>query len=107
MLDLPPAIAAYFTLAPDADTTALGAIFAADARVHDEARDHAGLEEIRAWRIDAHTKTPFVARPLAVQERGGTLVVSVEVSGSFPNSPLMLDHTFAMADGRIASLDIR
>lgn len=107
MLDLPPAVAAYFDAAPDADTQTLSEIFTADAHVHDEAHDYNGLEEIKAWRVGTHAKTPFVARPLGLQDRDDALVVHVEISGAFPNSPVMLDHKFALVEGRIASLDIR
>jgi hypothetical protein len=106
MPHLPPAIAAYFAAAPDADTATLGNIFTADAHVHDERHDHDGIDAIRAWRIDAATKTPFTARPLEPIDADGMIVVPVEVSGAFPNSPLLLDHRFTLADGRIASLII-
>lgn len=107
MLDLPPEIAAYFSAPHDADTAQLASVFATDAHVHDESNDYRGLDAIRAWRIDTHAKTPFTVRPVSVQERGGKHVVAAEVSGAFPGSPVMLDHSFTLADGRIAALDIR
>lgn len=107
MVDLPPVIAAYFETPHDADVGQLTRLFAADARVHDEHNDYRGLDAVRAWRVDTHTKTPFTVRPVSVQERGGKHVVAAEVSGAFPGSPVMLDHSFTLADGRIAALEIR
>lgn len=107
MLKLPPAIMAYFQSDYDADADKLSAFFSADAHVHDEEHDHTGIDAIRAWRIDTFTKTPFTTRPLEAKDRDGALVVHVEVSGAFANSPIILDHTFTLADGRISSLDIR
>ena len=107
MPELPPALAAYFSAAHDADTAALEKIFTADAHVHDESHDHDGIEAIRAWRIDTYAKTAFTTRPLELVEGDGRRVVSVEVTGSVPGSPVTLTHTFTLVDGCIASLDIR
>lgn len=104
---LPPAIAAYFGSAPAADINALRTFFSTDAHVHDEAQEYDGLDAIRAWRMDTYARTPFTARPLDLYDRDGALVVRVEVSGSFPNSPIILDHSFTLVNGRISSLDIR
>ena len=107
MPELPPAIAAYFNAAPDADAVALGKVFTTDAHVHDEGHDYDGIHAIRVWRIDTAAKTPFTARPLEFDDHDGRLVVSVGVTGTFPGSPITLAHTFTPVDGRIASLDIR
>ncbi|OCC25425.1 hypothetical protein MB02_01890 [Croceicoccus estronivorus] len=107
MPDLPPAIAAYYAADHSASPEALGAFFAADAHVHDERHDHVGLDAISTWRRDTYARTPYTARPLEMFERDGAIVVRAEVSGSFPNSPIILDHTFTLIDGLIASLDIR
>jgi SnoaL-like domain len=107
MLDLPPVIAAYFETPHDADVEQLARLFAADAHVHDEHNDYRGLDAIRAWRVDTHAKTPFTVRPVSLREQDGKHVVAAEVSGAFPGSPVMLDHSFTLADGRIAALDIR
>jgi hypothetical protein len=107
MPDFPPAIAAYFSASPDADIATLQEIFAPGAHVHDESHDYHGVDAIRAWRVDTYAKTPFTAHPLEMADRDGTIVVAVEVAGAFPGSPVMLAHSFTLADGRIASLDIR
>ncbi len=106
MPDLPEPVAAYFSSDTAADLKALGAIFTPDAIVKDEARTHRGLAAIRTWRIDTMARTPFTARPLRVEERKGRVVVPTEVSGSFPGSPLTLEHRFTLRDGRISALEI-
>ena len=107
MPELPPAIAAYFDAAPDGDAVALGKVFTSDAHVHDESHDYDGIDAIQAWRIDTDAKTPSTARPLELVDHDGRLVVSVEVTGTFPGSPITLTHTFTLVDARVASLDIR
>lgn len=103
---LPPAIAAYFAAQQSDDIAAFEACFAPDAVVHDERRDHRGIAAITAWHIETSTRTPFTARPLSLSESGGKFVVAAEVSGAFPGSPVVLDHLFTLADGRIVALEI-
>ena len=102
----PDPVAAYFALAPEAETSDLAIVFAADAVVQDERREHRGLAAIRDWRVDTMTRTPFMARPMAVDEQNGTLVVPAEVTGAFPGSPLTLVHRFTLRDDLIAALEI-
>lgn len=106
MPSLPPVIAAYFEVAPNADVAALNAVFAPDAHVHDEKNDYHGLDAIRNWRVSTFAATPFVVRPVDLTETDGAFVVRAEVSGAFPGSPVLLDHRFTLHEGRIASLNI-
>lgn len=107
MPKLPPVIAAYFQTEPGADIAALGDIFAVDAHVHDEKNDYHGLEAIRDWRVTTFAATPFVVSPIDLSEKDEAVVVRAEVSGAFPGSPVLLDHSFTLRDGRISALDIR
>lgn len=106
MPNLPQAIADFYESEKSTDAAILTACFAADARVHDESHEHLGHAEIAAWRIETQAKTPFSSRPIDVREDDAIFRVSAEVSGSFPNSPIMLEHCFKLVDGRIVDLDI-
>ena len=106
MPDLPPAVAAYFAAEASTGAAALEACFAADAEVHDEARDHRGLAAITAWRRATQAATPFTTRVLDWHESDGRIVVATEVSGRFPSSPIRLRQAFTLGQGRIAALDI-
>ncbi len=106
MQELPSAIAAYFASEKSTDADALSACYSDDAIVHDEKREYCGIDAITAWRLDTQARTPFTTRPLELKERDGRFVVATEVSGAFPNSPVMLDHAFTLANGRITALDI-
>lgn len=107
MLSLPAPAAIYFELAPDAEETDLADAFASDAIVRDEHKEHRGIGAIRDWRVDTMARTPFRARPLSVEQRDGIFVIPAEVTGSFPGSPLILDHFFRIRDGKIATLEIK
>ncbi len=107
MTDLPPAIAAFFATEASTEAAALGACFAADAEVHDAARDHRGRAAIIAWRLATQAATPFATRVLDWHEEAGRILVAAEVAGRFPNSPVRLRQAFTLDRGLIAALDIR
>jgi hypothetical protein len=102
-LDLPPAIATYFTAGNGA---ALAAAFSADAVVQDEGREMRGHDAILTWRRETTAKYQPRFVPLATTEQDGTIIVTAEVSGTFPGSPVKLDFTFTLHDGKIATLEI-
>lgn len=103
---LPQSIADFYQSEKSNDLAILTACFNADARVHDERHEYLGHAQIAAWRIDTQAKTPFTSKALELREEDGTFLVSTEVSGSFPNSPITLEHRFTLVDGLIADLDI-
>lgn len=103
---LPPAIADFFATENGKDPASLTACFSPDAVVHDESNEYRGSDAIAAWRLDTQAKTPFTSRPLNLRDDDDTFLVSAEVSGSFPNSPIILEHRFRLVDGCIAALDI-
>jgi len=48
-----------------------------------------------------HTVTP-----VAIAERAGKTVVTTEMAGNFPGSPITVDFVFQIKGDRIASLEI-
>jgi len=106
-LDLPQPIAAFFAAENGNDPEALSLCFAADGVVQDEGRTLQGTTAIRQWMTEAKQKYQHTVEPLSVAEREGKTVVVARVTGQFPNSPLNLQHIFGLADGGIASLEIR
>ena len=106
-LDLPQPIADYFTAEDNNDVDGLSRCFAADAVVRDEGRSIAGPAAIKAWMAEAKRKYQHRTRPVDMVTREGAIVVSAQVSGNFPNSPVTLEHTFRVAGEKITSLEIR
>lgn len=107
MLNLPDAIADFYQSEQSTDPAELSACFAADALVHDENNCYRGTEAITRWRRETQLKTPFSSKPLSVQISGSDYLVSAEISGSFPGSPVILEHRFTLVNDTIAALDIR
>ena len=95
----------YFELATRADSEPYFDLFAPDAVVEDEGREHHGIDAIRRWR----TEVPQVHYDvLSVVESGAGSTTTAQISGDFPGSPVNLSYWFELApDGRIAVLRIR
>jgi ketosteroid isomerase-like protein len=83
MIELPEPIRRYFDGSNAHDPDACAACFADDAIVRDERQEHRGVGAVREWMRDAITRY-----------------------GNFPGSPIVLRHSFVVAGGKIARLEI-
>ena len=109
-LNLPEPVANYVravnTGAADEFTTS----FADDAVVVDVSRELRGLDAITHWAsadiFGAHVHFDV----LDVTERQGRTVVTVKIDGTFDRTglpdPLVMNHEFKLAEGKIAELRI-
>jgi hypothetical protein len=107
MPKLPGPVANYLAAEKAKDADKLALCFADDALVHDEGRDYRGRDAIRAWKREADAKYTFVLEPLNATVKENRVILRARLTGNFPGSPVELDHTFALADHKIALLDIR
>jgi hypothetical protein len=104
-LTLPEPIAAYFT-ADQQDGRAVARCFTPNGRVLDEKKIHTGPAEIEAWKDASSASYTYVAQPRKVETLDRTCIVTSDVSGDFPGSPVELRYTFVLERGKIASLEI-
>ena len=100
-------VSAFFEAERTQDLEGLARCFSEHAIVRDEGRTINGPDAIKRWMKEAKAKYKHTVEPLAVSQRDGFTVVTARVAGKFPNSPLELQHVFAVDGGRIASLEIR
>lgn len=105
-MNLASAIHTYFAAQAPQDGEAFASAFAPDAIVHDEAQQHRGPVEIRAWWIAAKAKYRHSAEPLDMAQAAGKTVVRARVSGDFPGSPAVLTFTFGLTGEKITDLEI-
>jgi ketosteroid isomerase-like protein len=105
-ISLPPIIQSYVDASNAYDVKSILACFADDAVVRDENATHRGRVDIERWVTETIDKYKFRFKPLSTEHRSNETVVSVEVSGSFPGSPVMLDYHFTVANDKISSLII-
>ena len=104
--DLTPLVSTYFETRNAHDGAATAALFTENGRVHDERNDHRGRAAIRAWAEETSGKYRMTQTPRAAREEDGATVVTAEVAGTFPGSPIELDFRFVVEDERIAELKI-
>jgi ketosteroid isomerase-like protein len=105
-MKLTPLIQRYIDTSNAHDVKSIVECFADDAVVRDENATHRGKIDIGHWITTTIEKYKFQFKPLSSQERGNETVVSVEVSGTFPGSPISLDYHFTIVNNKIISLTI-
>jgi len=103
---LPPPVDLYVKIQNSGDIEALSECFASNATVRDEGHTYNGLPAISAWNADTKKKYNYTVVPLEVAHRDGKTVLKAKLTGSFPGSPVMLEFSFVLADGKIVSLEI-
>jgi ketosteroid isomerase-like protein len=101
---LPTPIVDYLAAEKAKDAATESKCFTDDAVVSDEGREYHGRDEIRVWKEEAQAKYRYELEPLDASVNGDIVTVVVRLSGDFPGSPVEVDHTFTLADDKIASL---
>ena len=104
LADLPPPLHGYFEASSRHDPDALASLFADGATVRDEGEEMVGAAAIRDWAEATFRKYRATLTPVAVEEREGATLVKVEVTGSFPGSPIRLGFRFQIAAGKITDI---
>jgi len=96
----------YFAAANEGRIDDAVACFTPDAQVHDEARYHNGVGEIRTWIEDTRKYEPHID-VTGIETAGDVYVATGTVTGKFPGSPVQLQFSFTLVDGKIAHLVIK
>ena len=105
-MNLPPLIQSYISASNVHDVEAIVACFADDAVVRDEKAIQRGKAEIRRLATETIEKYKFHFKPLSTDKHAAKTILSMEISGSFPGSPVTLDYRFTIANDKIQSLII-
>ena len=105
-MNLPPLIQRYIDASNTHDVKSILSCFNDNAVVRDENETHHGKIGIGLWITTTIQKYNFHFKPLGSQERENETIVSVEVSGTCPGSPISLDYHFTIARDKIGSLTI-
>jgi SnoaL-like domain len=103
---LPAPIERYVQIANSDNPDAAQECFAADAIVRDEGRTYDGLTAIKTWMAATKKKYGHTTAPLELAERSGKSVLKAQLTGDFPGSPITLNFSFRLVDGRIRALEI-
>ncbi|WP_027381720.1 nuclear transport factor 2 family protein [Chryseobacterium daeguense] len=103
-MNLPNIITTLVKTQNSFDSKAYADCFSETAVVFDEGKTHNGKAEIQNWIESANNEYKASMKPLEYNEKES--VLSAEVSGTFPGSPLVLKYHFELKDGLIESLKI-
>jgi hypothetical protein len=103
---LPRPIQSYIDASNAHHVPSILACFVDDATVRDENTTHRGKIDIERWLRTTIEKYKFQFKPLSVEERYNETIVAVQISGTFPGSPITLDYHFTIAHEKIALLII-
>lgn len=105
-MELPQLVAKFVETQNTYDSGAYTECFTENAIVHDEGKTHTGKAEIRQWIKEANEKYKSVMKPLRYEKSGSNGVLTAEVSGTFPGSPIVLKFHLGLEDGLIDSLNV-
>jgi len=103
--ELPPAIAAFFRAHNTGQTDGFNDLFTRDALVSDEGHEYRGAA-IKGWIDGAIAKYKPNAEATDLVQVGDKTIVTAQVSGPFPGSPIRIRYNFTLENGKIAALAI-
>lgn len=101
-MNLPNIISELVKAQNEFDSAAYANCFTENAEVFDEGKTHIGKAEIENWIDKANKEYKATMKSLDYNEN----ILSAEVAGTFPGSPLVLKYHFELRDGLIQSLKI-
>lgn len=104
--ELPPVIAAFFQSTNTREFADFLSLFTDEAHVTDEANDYYGAQ-IADWIDRATADAKPTADVTGITRDSDQFVVTAQVSGNFPGSPVQLRYYFTLRDSKIATLLIK
>jgi hypothetical protein len=90
----------------DLDSTAFAAYFTEKATVSDEGSSYSGRDEIKQWIQETIEKYNTQLKPIDFDQNGSKGKLTVEVTGTFPGSPAVMQYDLELDDTLISSLKI-
>jgi len=105
-MELRKVVARFIETQNTYDSKAYVECFTESAIVHDEGKTHTGKEEILHWIEDANERYQSSMKPLNYEESGSNGVLTAEVSGTFPGSPIVLQFHLGLKNDLIDSLKV-
>ncbi|MNK01090.1 hypothetical protein D3C87_188830 [compost metagenome] len=105
-MELPQVVERFIETQHIFDSKAFAECFTESAIVHDEGKTHNGKEEIQQWIKHSMEAYKSALEPLNYQQSGSKSVLTANVSGMFPGSPIVLKFHFDINNGQIQHLKV-
>lgn len=88
------------------DSVAYANCFSETGVMLEEGKPYKGREAIRHLIEETNEKYRSIMKPIEYTESGTSGILSADVSGTFPGSPLVLKFHFDIIDGKIQYLKV-
>ncbi|MCX6215635.1 MAG: nuclear transport factor 2 family protein [Spirosoma sp.] len=105
-MQLPASIEGFVQAQNKQDSTRFSQYFTANATVSDERHTYSGRAEIEKWIQQATETYQMQAKPIDYQQSGASTILTLEVTGTFPGSPVVMHYHLELDDSLIRSLRI-
>ncbi|WP_149241717.1 nuclear transport factor 2 family protein [Dyadobacter sp. 32] len=105
-MKLPENIEGFIKAQNDLNSTAFANYFTEQATVSDEGSSYSGRAEIKEWIQEATEKYNMQLTPLDFSQTGSKGKLTVEVTGTFPGSPAVMNYHLELDGSSIRSLKI-
>ncbi|WP_042721675.1 hypothetical protein [Flavobacterium sp. B17] len=103
-MNLPNIISELVKAQNEFDSAAYANCFTENAEVFDEGKTHNGKAEIEKWIDKSNKEYKATMKPVDYDEKEN--ILSAEISGSFPGSPIILKFHFKIVDEKIQHLKV-
>ena len=88
------------------DEDTLASFFSEHAVIRDGGLEYSGPAAIKCWIQNAFEKDALNLKDIKVSGRGEAWLFEALVSGTFEGSPVRLEHSLTIQNGKISNLDI-
>lgn len=105
-MKLPNNIEGLIQAQNNSDSTTFATYFTENASVSDEGSTYSGRKEIEQWIQQAMEKYTMQLTPVDFDQAGTSIILTVEVTGTFPGSPAIMQYHLELDDTLIGSLKI-
>ncbi|MDQ0641227.1 ketosteroid isomerase-like protein [Pedobacter sp. W3I1] len=105
-MNLPKVITDLVEAQNSHDAITYSSLFAENAEVFDEGKNHTGRAAIQKWIEDSNQAYQTTLKPISYKEGEKGSVFTAEISGTFPGSPAILNFNLVLEHGLIHSLKI-
>lgn len=105
-MKLPNNIEGLIQAQNNSDSATFATYFTENATVSDEGSTYSGREAIEQWIQQAMQKYTMQLTPVNFNQSGTSGILTVEVTGSFPGSPAIMQYHLALDGALIRSLKI-
>ena len=105
-MQLPSLVERFVATQNNFDSNGFVTCFTPLAVVHDEGKTHTGKKEIQQWIEHSNEQYRSSLKPQGYEQFGAVGVLTAEVSGTFPGSPIVLQFHLTLKDDLIQSLKV-